>query len=497
MERGPGPLPVPPNGDRLHSHSALCYAALVRVPVPCLIVAAICGLLATPTHAIGLPTSEVAVVGTFGRGPVNTPLNVDAAGFDSLFGSATPASFPAEAQVLQFFRNGGINLDVIRIAPNQPLATALIGSDGPPQLAGLGALLPLSDLGLVVCPELTTLPDPDLNAGLAMLESLAATRPLFLLLDPPPGLASVADAITWRQAHLPDNLARAALYFPYLSVDPAAWSDGSSGSRIELGASGSMAAAIARNDANRGIWNSPAGTNVTLTAEGLSLDPTGAQYDALNLAHINGLREFTGAGPIAWGARTLDNSGGDNRYMAVARTRRWIALALERAFAGASVEENNTVLWANLETQAEAFLDGLFRAGAFVGATATEAYFAKCDSETTTAADIAAHRVHVLVGCAFLKPAEFALETITVGTLDPSRPLPEVALLISPPVQGTVTLFYPTTPGFNHSLRSSETLMPGTWFDPGSSPGDGSWIRRKVPLFGDRRFYEVETTPGW
>ncbi len=56
-----------------------------------------------------------------------------------------------------------------------------------------------------------------------------------------------------------------------------------------------------------------------------------------------------------------------------------------------------------------AFLNTLWRSGALMGATANEAYFVKCDSETTTQADIDAGRVIAHIGLATVKPAEFVI----------------------------------------------------------------------------------------
>jgi phage tail sheath protein FI len=54
-----------------------------------------------------------------------------------------------------------------------------------------------------------------------------------------------------------------------------------------------------------------------------------------------------------------------------------------------------------------------FRNGAFAGATSRDAYFVKCDSDTTTADDQAAGVVNVLVGFAPLRPAEFVMVTLS------------------------------------------------------------------------------------
>jgi len=59
-----------------------------------------------------------------------------------------------------------------------------------------------------------------------------------------------------------------------------------------------------------------------------------------------------------------------------------------------------------------AFMQGLFRQGAFQGRTPREAYLVKCDAEITTQADINQGIVNVVVGFAPLKPAEFVFVTL-------------------------------------------------------------------------------------
>ena len=66
-------------------------------------------------------------------------------------------------------------------------------------------------------------------------------------------------------------------------------------------------------------------------------------------------------------------------------------------------EPNDEPLWSQLRLNIGSFMMTLFRQGAFQGATPAEAFFVKCDAETTTQADIDAGVVNVLVGFA---PAE-------------------------------------------------------------------------------------------
>lgn len=79
------------------------------------------------------------------------------------------------------------------------------------------------------------------------------------------------------------------------------------------------------------------------------------------------------------------------------------------ARSGLCFEPNDPLLWAQIRVSVTAFMDNLLRSGAFQGLTPAEAYFVKCDEETTTQADIDAEIVNVVVGFAPLKPAEFVI----------------------------------------------------------------------------------------
>ena len=70
-------------------------------------------------------------------------------------------------------------------------------------------------------------------------------------------------------------------------------------------------------------------------------------------------------------------------------------------------EPNDEPLWARWRLAIGEFLGRLFRQGAFQGAMPREAYFVKCGRETTTPTDIGSGIIHIEVGFAPLKPAEF------------------------------------------------------------------------------------------
>jgi phage tail sheath protein FI len=72
-------------------------------------------------------------------------------------------------------------------------------------------------------------------------------------------------------------------------------------------------------------------------------------------------------------------------------------------------EPNDEPLWSQIRLNVGAFMNTLFRQGAFQGRTSREAYFVKCDRETTTQNDIDRGVVNIIVGFAPLKPAEFVV----------------------------------------------------------------------------------------
>ncbi len=72
-------------------------------------------------------------------------------------------------------------------------------------------------------------------------------------------------------------------------------------------------------------------------------------------------------------------------------------------------EPNDEPLWAQIRLNVGGFMHNLFRQGAFQGTSPRDAYFVKCDKETTTQNDIDLGIVNILVGFAPLKPAEFVV----------------------------------------------------------------------------------------
>jgi phage tail sheath protein FI len=199
----------------------------------------------------------------------------------------------------------------------------------------------------------------------------------------------------------------AAVFFPrVLEADPR--HDGQIDTFVPCGI---VAGVMARTDAQRGVWKAPAGLDAGMSGiQGLEVNLNDAENGMLNPLGINCLRAFPVYGRVVWGARTLrgaDQLGDEYKYIPVRRTALYIEESLYRGLKWVVFEPNDEPLWAQIRLNVGAFMHNLFRQGAFQGKTPREAYFVKCDKETTPQDQINLGIVNVVVGFAPLKPAEF------------------------------------------------------------------------------------------
>jgi len=181
----------------------------------------------------------------------------------------------------------------------------------------------------------------------------------------------------------------------------------------EFAPCGAVAGVFARTDTQRGVWKAPAGLDATLVGvPQLSVPLTDPENGELNPLGINCLRAMPAAGRVIWGSRTLqgnDRLASEWKYIPVRRVALYIEESLYRGTQWVVFEPNDEPLWAQIRLNVGAFMHSLFRQGAFQGTTPKEAYFVKCDKETTTQNDIDRGIVNILVGFAPLKPAEFVV----------------------------------------------------------------------------------------
>jgi phage tail sheath protein FI len=199
----------------------------------------------------------------------------------------------------------------------------------------------------------------------------------------------------------------AAVYFPRLQI-----TDPLTGRPRSVGASGTVAGIWARTDATRGVWKAPAGTEASILGGILEVKLNDADNGELNPQGVNVLRNFPIFGNVVWGARTLvgaDQQASEWKYIPVRRTADFIEESLYQGLKWVVFEPNDEPLWSQIRLNVGAFMHDLFRQGAFQGTTAQDAYFVKCDKDTTTQNDIDRGIVNIVVGFAPLKPAEFVV----------------------------------------------------------------------------------------
>jgi phage tail sheath protein FI len=206
-----------------------------------------------------------------------------------------------------------------------------------------------------------------------------------------------------------DDARNAALFFPrVLQFDPLR-----DGQIDAFAPCGIIAGVMARTDSTRGVWKAPAGLDASLNGiQGLNVNLNDAENGMLNPLGINCLRAFPVYGRVVWGARTLrgaDQLADEWKYIPVRRTALFIEESLYRGTHWIVFEPNDEPLWAQIRLNIGAFMHNLFRQGAFQGTTPRDAYFVKCDKETTTQNDINLGIVNIIVGFAPLKPAEFVI----------------------------------------------------------------------------------------
>ncbi|MFE4519639.1 phage tail sheath family protein [Kitasatospora sp. NPDC056783] len=291
-----------------------------------------------------------------------------------------------------------------------PGPTDLIGSEA--GKTGIQALRDVQDVNLLVLPELAGYGSvDDMATVVSAAEALCADKRMFLIVDSPASWTTLDAARAGLPALDPVRSDHAALYFPHLElVDPL------TGRLRGFPPSGTIAGIMARTDGERGVWKAPAGTEAVLSGvRALTVPMTDRENGLLNPLGVNCLRTFPVVGPVVWGARTMagaDVLSSQWKYVPVRRLALMLEESLYRGTKWVVFEPNDTRLWAQIRLNVGAFLHTLFQQGAFQGVSAREAYFVKCDKDTTTQDDINRGVVNILVGFAPLKPAEFVVVKI-------------------------------------------------------------------------------------
>ena len=234
-------------------------------------------------------------------------------------------------------------------------------------------------------------------------------RRAMLLIDPPADWKTIKNVTDNLDTQVGSPSSYAAIFFPRLSQPNPL-----NGNQFEpFVPCGAVAGVFARTDSQRGVWKAPAGLDATLVGvPDLTVPMTDLENGVLNQLGVNCLRILPAAGRVVWGARTrdgADRTASEWKYIPVRRLALYLEESLYRGTQWVVFEPNDNPLWAQIRLNIGAFMHGLFRQGAFQGSSPAQAYFVKCDGETTTQTDINNGIVNIIVGFAPLKPAEFVV----------------------------------------------------------------------------------------
>jgi uncharacterized protein len=324
--------------------------------------------------------------------------------------SAPPADIPIATPQMLGTEGGAKGADGTPLAPTPPApGQSTTGAFenavlDPKNGAGGFHLLEHVDIFNLLC--VPGLSDPP---TISQLESFCVDHRAFMIVDCAQNdtVASLEKGPNTNITGTPGT--NAAFYFPSIEA-PDPLNQGATG---PFPPCGYVAGIYAATDGSRGVWKAPAGTAASLSGIiGPAITVKDAENGKLNPVAVNCIRNFNPYGTVVWGARTLqgnDEIGSQWKYVPVRRLALYLEESLYRGTQWAVFEPNDEPLWASLRLNIGSFMQTLFRQGAFQGQTPQDAYFVKCDDETTTQSDINRGIVNVLVGFAPLLPAEFVV----------------------------------------------------------------------------------------
>jgi phage tail sheath protein FI len=396
-------------------------------------------LLSGATQAVRLETLDAGTFGNRVQVEVRRASNGVAAAFDLLVieDGAYRESFPnltltpTDARYVQTVVNSAasgstrIRVTDLRAAGVTTLAAQTVtltgGNDGLTGLVdadfigtdagktGLFALNAVQDLSLLLVPGRAT---PAVH--LAMLRYCEDTRGgfTFAVLDPPAAANAVGivDYVT-RVAAIEGASEFGAIYWPRLKVLNPARSVYGSADTIVVPPSGVVAGVMARTDGRRpgGVYDPPAGIENGRMSGVLGFETDEvleeAKRDLVYPRRINPLTTGPGLPRFVDGSRTLKATG-NFPYVSERRGVSFIERSLKTGLEFARHRNNNETLRSEVRRVCTAFLITQMNNGAFRTRDPATAFFVDAES-LNTPTEVFAGRLHVRIGLATNKPAEF------------------------------------------------------------------------------------------
>ena len=227
---------------------------------------------------------------------------------------------------------------------------------------------------------------------------------------------TVSNEITLAGTYTPSSFA--AVYYPRILIaDPTVGVGGAGNATRLVGPGGAVVGLYAATDASRGVHKAPAGLQARVAGAVSVTTLTNGELDNLNTAAapVNAIKFVPGSGIVVMGARTL-KAGYVDKYVPVRRTLIYLRKALSDLTQFAVFEPNDPALWRRLDSTISSFLTGFWSQGGLVGGTPAEAFFVQVDATNNPQLSIDNGEVHISVGVALQRPAEYVI--IKIGQFD-------------------------------------------------------------------------------
>jgi phage tail sheath protein FI len=285
----------------------------------------------------------------------------------------------------------------------------------------------VSSLDSIAQPILLNAPGVTAATDVNVLLAYAYNRgDVFVIVDPTKATSDVTSQLTLANSYTGGTAGSAAqgfgaVYYPNLTIPNPTSS--APGSTLTAYPGGAVAAKYAITDASRGVFKSPAGLEARLSGVVSVTSLTNNELDYLNngtsspdtfakATPVNAIRYIPGSGIVVMGARTLSSTY-NSRYISVRRSLIYLRKVLTDSTAFALFESNDERLWNRLQTTCEAILINFWQSGGLKGTTALDAFYVKADSSINTVSSVAAGEVHLEIGVALQRPAEFVVIRIS------------------------------------------------------------------------------------
>jgi phage tail sheath protein FI len=204
---------------------------------------------------------------------------------------------------------------------------------------------------------------------------------------------------------------QAAVYYPRLYIaDPTLGAGAATGQTRLVGAGGAVVGLYAATDASRGVFKAPAGLQARLAGAVSVIKLTNAELDIANssAAPVNAIKFVPGTGIVVMGSRTL-KAGYVDKYVPVRRTLIYLRKAATDLTEFALFEPNDPFLWRRVTTTLGSFLTNFWSQGGLYGASPAQAFYVRCDATINPQGLIDNGELHIEIGVALQRPAEFVV----------------------------------------------------------------------------------------